>query len=424
MFFQRRAVPPVIADRSLFRVPLSPDEKSAFKLHLFSQILGAVATGVILNHDYIATNGLGASVTQITLLTMIWPVSNLFSVLSSHFIDSSNRHSTAIFIGAAMRLPIALMFFSSSVNLMLGLLFLYFGSNSLVLPGQNAVMRSRYRKGHRGLLFGWSMSVLNLFALPAAMLAGALLDADFVFYRWLFLVEALMGSAQAVVMGFMARGMKDPVAVAQSNLRDFFTSLKNVLKTDREFVLFEAFFMTYGFGFMSIQPAIPFFSQEVLGLSYEQYAMAKGVLGQMGLLVLGPFLGARMDRLHPFRFTGVVCLILAGFPLVLVSSSLVPVLGIPLFYIAWIFFAIGIAGVNLSWNMSSMYFAPEGRTATYQGLHVTATALRGFLAPVLGSVVMTWLGYTANFILSFGFFAAAGILFLLHYRKRCEAGLI
>ena len=421
MFLQRRAIPPGMADRSLFRVPLSKDEKSAFKLHLLSQVLGAVAVGVVMNHDYIAANGLGGSVVQITLLTMIWPVSNLFSVFTSHFIDSTNRHSTAIFIGAAMRLPVALMFFSSSVNLMLGLLFLYFGSNSLVLPGQNAVMRSRYKKGHRGLLFGWAMSVLNLFALPASMLVGALLDADFTFYRAIFVIEAVMGSGQAVVVGLMARGMTDPVAVAKSTMADFIQSLKNVLRTDREFMLFEAFFMTYGFGFMSIQPAIPFYSREVLGLSYEQYAMAKGVLGQMGLLVLGPFLGARMDRLHPFRFTGVVCLILAGFPLVLVSSSLIPALGTPLFYVAWIFFAIGIAGVNLSWNMSSMFFAPEGRTATYQGLHVTATALRGFLAPVLGSVIMTTLGYTANFLASFAFFTTAGILFLYHYKKKGAA---
>ena len=374
-----------------------------------------------MNHDYIATNGLGASVVQITLLAMIWPVSNLFSVVTSHFVDSSNRHSTAIFIGAALRLPIALMFFSSSVNFMLILLFLYFSSNSLVIPGQNAVMRSRYNKGHRGLLFGWTMTALNLFALPAAMVVGALLDADFSFYRWLFVVEGVMGSAQAVVMGFMARGMKDPVAVAESNIRDFFKSIGQVLKGDREFLKFEMFFMIYGFGFMTVQPALPFYSQEVLGLSYEQYALAKGVIGQLGLLLLAPFLGSKMDKLHPFKFTGVVCFILAGFPLLLVGSSLFPSIGIPLYYAAWAAFAIGIAGVVISWNMSSMFFAPEGRTATYQGLHVTATAMRGFFAPVLGSVVMKYLGFTANFLLSFLFFTTASILFLLHYRKRSES---
>jgi zinc transporter ZupT len=55
---------------------------------------------------------------------------------------------------------------------------------------------------------------------------------------------------------------------------------------------------------------------------------------------------------------------------------------------------------------------------------VTATALRGFLAPVLGSVVMSYLGYTANFLLSFMFFATAGTMFVLHYRKRVKMGLI
>jgi MFS family permease len=424
LFFFRRTISPGITENSFFRMPLTRDEKGAFKLHLISQILGAVAAGVIMNHDYMATNGLGASVMQITLLTMIWPVSNLFSVLVSHFVDSSNRHSIAIFIGAALRLPIALMFFSGSVNLMLFLLFLYFGSNSLVIPGQNAVMRSRYEKGRRGLLFGWTMSILNLFALPSAMLAGSFLDADFSFYKWLFVIEGIMGCGQAVVMGFMARGMTDPVAVAKSNLRDFFRSLGEVLKGDREFVLFETFFMVYGFGFMSIQPAIPFFSQEVLKLSYEQYAMAKGVIGQMGMLFLGPFLGAKMDKLHPFKFTGAACIILAGFPLLLVASSLKPSFGIPLFYAAWLFFTIGMAGVNLSWNMSSMFFAPEGRTATYQGLHVTATAFRGFLGPILGSVVMEYLGFSANFLLSFAFFLTAGILFLVHYKKRHGTGQV
>lgn len=424
MFFNRRAVPPDMVDRPFFGMTLTADEKRAFKLHLTSQVLGAMAVGVMMNHDYIATNGLGASVVQITLLTMIWPVSNLFSVLVSHFVDSTNKHSTAIFIGAGLRLPIALMFFSSNVNLMLLLLFLYFGSNSLVIPGQNAAMRSRYKKGHRGLLFGWTMSALNLFALPSAMLVGALLDADFSYYRWLFVVEGIMGCAQASVMGLMARGMKDPVAVAQSSLADFFKSIGQVVKGDREFVKFEIFFMIYGFGFMTIQPAIPFYSTEVLGLSYEQYALAKGVIGQLGLLLLAPFLGSKMDKLHPFKFTGVVCMILAGFPLLLVCSSLIPSLAVPLFYAAWVAFAIGIAGVVLSWNMSSMFFAPEGRTATYQGLHVTATAMRGFFAPVLGSVVMEYLGFTANFLVSFAFFTTASILFLLHYRKRCEKGLI
>jgi MFS family permease len=389
---------------------------------MISQALGAVATGVVLNHDYIAGNGLGASVTQITVLAMIWPVSNLFSVLASHWLDSTNSHFRAMIAGAVMRLSMALMLFSSNVNTMLLLLLLFFGSNSVVIPGQNAAFRHRYRKGNRGVLFGWGMSLFNLVCLPASMLVGSILDADFSFYRWLFVAEGIFGAGQALFMAFMVRGLKNTTVTPSASVRELVSGLKAVFRADRGFVRFEAFFMLYGFGFMGIQPAIPFFARDVLNLSYEQYAFAKGVLGQMGLVLLGPLLGAGLSKLRPFRFTGSMCLVLAGFPLLLVASSLVPGCGVMLFYAAWLAYTAGMAGVQVSWNMSSMHFAPEGRAATYQGFHVTATALRGFVAPILGSAVMQLASYTANFAMSAGFFILAGVLFLRHSRKRALLG--
>lgn len=407
----------------LLKVPMKPGEKRAFKLHMIAQALGAVASGVVLNHDYIAGNGLGASVTQITILAMIWPVSNLFSVLASHWLDSTNSHFRAMLVGAVMRLSMVLMLFSSSVNTMLLLLLLFFGSNSVVIPGQNAAFRHRYRKGNRGILFGWGMSLFNLVSLPASILVGALLDADFSFYRWLFVAEGVFGAGQALFFARMVKGLANTGEVRSASVREMLQGLRTIFRADREFVLFEAFFMLYGFGFMGIQPAIPFFARDVLHLSYEQYATAKGVLGQLGLVVLGPLLGAGLDRIRPFRFTGAMCMVLAGFPLLLVASSLFPAQGVVLFYSAWLMYTAGMAGVQVSWSMSSMHFAPEGKAATYQGFHVTATAIRGFIAPVLGSAVMQIASYTANFAMSAGFFLAAGILFLRHSRKRAAGAI-
>jgi len=407
----------------LFRVPLKPGERSALKLHLAAQALGAVASGVVLNHDYIAGNGLGGSVAQITALAMIWPVSNLFSVLASHWLDSTNSHFRAMMLGTVMRLAVALMAFSSSVNTMLLLLFLFFASNSVVIPGTNAALRHRYRRGNRGVLFGWGMSVFNLVSLPASILVGVLLDADFSLYRWLFLAQGIFGAGQALCFAMMVRGLKNDGETPSVSVREMFRGLVAVFRADREFVLFEAFFMLYGFGFLGIQPAIPFFARDVLHLSYEQYATAKGVLGQVGLVFLGPLLGAGLERIRPFRFTGHMCMLLAGYPLLLAASSLTPGLGVPLFYGAWMVYTTAMAGIHISWSMSSMHFAPEGKVATYQGFHVTASAFRGFISPALGSVIMQTFGYTANFAMSAAFFLAAGILFLRHARKRALSGL-
>ncbi len=407
-------------DRKLFR-PLSEDEKKAFKLHLISAILGGISVGVIINHEYIAVNGLHASQWQITALTMLWPISNVLSVFINHWIDSRGRYDRAVLlIGVLSRLPVALMFFSSNVNVLLLLLLLFFASNSVLIPAQNTIMKQRYRSSNRARLFGWWSSILTLFSLPMAMFVGALLDVDFQYYRILFVVEALFGAGQAVFLSIMARGMKPGLSNKSTGkgVAHFLGSLWAVFRRDKEFACFEAFFFLYGIAFLMILPVIPFFATDRLGLNYEQYAMAKGVIGQMGILFLSPILGVRLEKLRPFRFTGIVCLVLAFYPLSMAVGNWIPDLGTFFFYFAFVIFAVGMAGVRISWSISSMHFAPHGQEATYQGLHVTLTALRASFAPILGSVLLHYFGYSEAFLVSTGIFIVAGLLFLGKYRKK------
>ena len=412
-------------ERKFFR-PLGGDERKSFKLHLVSAVFGGISMGVVINHEYIAVNGLHAAAWQITVLTMLWPISNMLAVFINHWLDSRGRYDRAVLIfGVLSRLPVALMFFSSSVNLMLLLLLFFFASNSVILPAQNSIMKKRYSRNNRARLFGWWTSAFTLFSLPMAMLAGALLDMDFQYYRILFLVEALFGAGQAVFLSRMARGM-EPGAAAKSTGRGsthFFRSLWAIFRNDRDFAWFEIYFFIYGIAFLMILPVIPFFAIDRLGLDYEQYALAKGVIGQMGVLLLSPFLGVRLEKLHPFRFTGIVCLLLAFYPLSMAFGNWIPDMGILFFYIAYAVFAVGMAGVRISWNISSMHFAPPGQEATYQGLHVTMTALRASFAPILGSVLLHYGGFSEAFLVSSGLFALSGILFLRKYRKRKAEGV-
>ncbi len=386
--------------------------------------MGGVAIGVTLNHEYMAAAGLDAAQWQITLLTMIWPVSNILSVFLNHWIDSNGGYSRALLLAAVARLPLALMMLTSSVNLMLLLMIPFFMSNSVVIPTQNAIMRQRYSRSHRAHLFGWWTTVLTMFSLPTAMLVGALLDADFQFYRILFLAEALFGAGQAVVLSIIARGMQTGVAERSTGrgTLHFVRSLWDVFRRDREFARFELFFFTYGVGFLMLLPVVPVFATERLSLSYEEYAMAKGVIGQMGVLLLSPLMGTRLDRLSPFRFSGLVCLLLALYPVSLLMSEMMPSLGTFFFYAAYLVFAVSIAGIRMSWNISSMHFAPPGQEATYQGLHVSLTAVRGCFAPILGSVILELWGFRETFITAAAVFTLAGLLFLGHYRRTHEKG--
>ena len=405
--------------RRFFR-PLGRDEQRVFKLHLLSAILGGVSVGVVINHEYIAVNGLNATHWQITVLTMLWPVSNLLAVFINHWLDSRGRYDRAVLLfGVISRLPVALMFFSSNVNMMLLLLFFFFASNSVIIPAQNSIMKKRYTHNNRARLFGWWTSTLTLFSLPMAIFAGVLLDMNFQYYRILFVVEAVFGAGQAVFLSIMARGMESAVKEKSTGrgYAHFFRSLWEIFKKDKEFALFEIYFFIYGIAFLMILPVIPFFATDRLGLDYQQYATAKGVIGQMGILLLSPVMGVRLEKLHPFRFTGIVCLLLAFYPLSMAFGNWIPDAGTILFYVAYGFFAVGMAGVTISWNISSLHFAPPGQEATYQGLHITLTALRASFSPILGSLLLKIAGFSEAFLFSSGLFALSGILFIRRYRK-------
>jgi MFS family permease len=363
----------------------------------------------MLNSEYITANGLRASAWQITLLVMIWPLSNFLSVLINSLVEKSGRFERAVMLAGFLRLPIALMYLSSSVNLLLLLLGLFSAADSVIVPVLNNILREKYSEGRRGFLFGWAVSFFTFFSLPAAILVGRLLDADFEVYRILFIIMAAAGFAHAMVFARMARGLKPAPGRAGEGV---FRRLLRVFSSDREFAAFEAFFMIYGFAFMMVLPAIPQFARDVLGLRYEQYAMAKGVIAQIGLLLLSPFMGIRVERLHPFRFTGLVCMVLAFYPLLLGVACFFPGSGILFFYVAFAVYSVAMAGINISWNMSSLHFAPPGQAATYQGLHLTLTAARGIMAPILGNAILLFAGYKSVFLSSGGLFMLAGLLYL------------
>ncbi len=388
---------------------LGHSEGRTFRLHLLASLAAATVSAVTLNSEYIAANGLHASAWQITLLVMVWPASNFLSVFINSFIERRGCYSKAVLAAGLLRLPVAAMFLSSDANVLLLLVACFSAADSVMVPVLNTILREKYAEGRRGILFGWAVSVFTFFSLPASLLAGRLLDADFGTYRLLFVAMALAGLAHSAIMARMASGISTR---SPSDGAGLLRSLFRVFSRDRQFAVFEACFMVYGFAFMMILPAIPFFARDILHLRYEQYAFAKGVLAQIGILLLSPFMGISVERIHPFRFTGLICLVLAAYPFLIAMGGVVRAAGIPLFYAAFAVYSVAMAGINVSWNMSSLHFAPPGQAATYQGLHLTLTAARGLVAPLLGNLVLVYFGLTSTFLVSAGLFALAGLLFL------------
>ncbi|MDA3838790.1 MAG: hypothetical protein PF574_07400 [Candidatus Delongbacteria bacterium] len=120
-----------------------------------------------------------------------------------------------------------------------------------------------------------------------------------------------------------------------------------------------------------------------------------------------------------FLGTAISFLTLSIFPLTLFISSFTPVnVAIILVFVAYFIYSFGMAGVNITWNISSIFFAGKEDSSMYQSIHVSATGIRGLLAPLLGLFIYRSFGIQLVFFVSFLFIFTASITSYLSYLKR------
>ena len=113
-------------------------------------------------------------------------------------------------------------------------------------------------------------------------------------------------------------------------------------------------------------------------------------------------------------------LLLMLFPLLFVLSSYwagESVVAVIIVFVAYTIFGLAMTGVNMAWNMSSIFFAGNEDAAMYQSVHVTLTGVRGLVAPVLGFTLLRLIGIESVFIVAAGFLALASIMSFRDYRK-------
>ena len=119
-------------------------------------------------------------------------------------------------------------------------------------------------------------------------------------------------------------------------------------------------------------------------------------------------MGRLMDRIHPVRLCTLSFGVIALYPMALAAGAvLAPGHPVGTVYLAFGFYSLGMAGINVTWNVGSISFAPEGQGGYYQGIHVAMVGIRGLLGPLLGFALVNLLGYREVFVVSAVVFLAA-----------------
>lgn len=164
---------------------------------------------------------------------------------------------------------------------------------------------------------------------------------------------------------------------------------------------------------MIMQPALPRFFIDVLGLSYTELSIALTLCKGVGFALTSQVWANGMQRIDIFRFSSLVTLLGALFPLLLLVAQL----HVVWVYLAYLIYGVLQAGSELSWHLSGPIFAKEEDSSQYSSVNVLTVGLRGCAIPQIGAFLCLIASSTS--ILMLGALSCfVGTVWMLVFRKK------
>ncbi|MBK8981875.1 MAG: hypothetical protein IPM38_06015 [Ignavibacteria bacterium] len=415
-------------------------EKKTFRLHLISQLFTGIAFGILLLQEVILKKSLLATDFEVTILIFLTSSAFLFSIYGSEIINRSNNQPRTIIIMAVFsRMFLLIIPFFESPSFFIFCIAAMSYVDSLLKPTWNTVFKHNYTAERRSILYSYASSVYTIAILIVGTLFGYLLDINYKVYKIMFPVAALFEIisyiflAKLINLGKSFYPYSGDLFTGKIDFKLFkdilILPIRNMMRIFREnkpFFRFESFFFLYGVAFMIASPAVPIFLVENLKLDYSPISIAKGMVFYTSTILFTPLMGKMHGSGNPTKFCGYLFLALILYPLMLISINIFGVnmnlIGTDtLLYITYFYFGIMMSGITLSWNLSSIFYAPHSEVSNYQAVHITLTGVRGLFAPFIGYFILRIFSVEATFIVSSLFFLTGGILMLRESRKsQCD----
>ncbi|TYB30793.1 MAG: MFS transporter [Candidatus Mcinerneyibacterium aminivorans] len=404
---------------------LNKREKRSFIIIIISTFFYGFFLSMIKTRTIIARKALLATDWQLSLLVMIFPVTNFISIWWGKILETTrNKSKFFLYISIFGRLLLIAGLWISNMNQFLILLFIIFFFHSSYIPARNSLFQTNFRRQNRGRLFGITLSLATLISMIISYFAGRFLDLNENYFKYFLFAVGILGFINSFLLYFVRiRDNSKLYKKAKLSFHSIFISpLKRsaqILKKNWQFARFELSFILYGMGFIMMMVAVPIYLVDVLKLSYTTSFLAKVVVAQFGVFLLSPFMGKLHDRWHPNMYNVFSFGLLILYPVFFIISTFFSGSSIQVYIVFFGFLVFGIARatVSIAWNMGSVYFAGDEDSSMYQSIHVTFTGIRGVLAPLFGLLIKKLFGLNSMFYVSMMFFIAASIQSFFAYKK-------
>ena len=411
-------------------------EKRTFTLHLISQFFHGIAFGTLLLQDIILKKSLFASDFEITLLIFLTSSAFLFSIYGVEMINRSNNPAmTIIIMAAASKVFLLFIPLFEDAGFFIFCIAVMSYIDSMIRPTWNAVYKHNYTEEKRSKLYSYASSLFTIVLLVIITLFGQLLDVDYKVYKIfyplagvtdfvsLYILAKLVSTSNGDYLkkvkifgaGISFKLIKDVLILPVRNLMRIF-------KVNKPFFRFERNFFFYGMAIMIASPAIPIYLVRELNFDYSPISIAKGLAFHVAMIIFTPLMGRMHGSGKPAKFCGYVFSSLVLFPVLLIlikylDNGFLFLSNDMMLFSTFFVFGISMSGVILSWNLSSIYYAPAAEVSNYQAVHITLTGIRGIFSPFIGFALMELFSIRVTFIVSALLFLFAGIMMFFENRK-------
>ncbi|MEZ4386380.1 MAG: MFS transporter [Candidatus Krumholzibacteriia bacterium] len=385
---------------------------------------GLWATGQIL-FPFVLAKSLAAPAWLVTLSVLMESTGMVAGLYWSGVMQSGGRRRALFWGGLCGRVVVAAALWITTPGLFVAMLAVVYLFGALVYPAQNSILQENIPADRRGWVFGRGAMVQQGTAVVCSFVVGLLLDHDPMAYRIVYPVLGVLGFGYPLALATLPRPAAGAVAAPgprpagplappawrslASAVSQPFLDARDTFRRDRAYLWYQANFTVYGVAFIMLVPVVPLYFTSELHLAYRHIAQSRILIGSLGVGLLGPLAGKLMDRLHPTRLCAMSFGWVALYPLMLAAGPALNLTATQTAYAAFVIYSVGMAGVNVTWNVGSMAFAPPGQGGHYQGIHVAMVGLRGVLAPILGYLLLTFLGFREVFLVAACLFLAAAV---------------
>lgn len=391
---------------------LQPSNRYILYIAMMGAMMAITQFGVI-----IARKSLNASELMVTFIAMSTPVMSLTSLWWARLIKGRDQRPILLVVVSIGLLAIASGALLHNIWHLLIIHCIWFLAFSLLRTSETRALQRHVSANKTGKTFGKGASFRMIMVAAISGLAGLWMENVEGGYRNIYPLISLVG-----VVGMLSLAsikVIDPVGYQAMPLNSHFfleplRKVVKLLKRRPDFFRYECVFMIFGGSFMMTNPVVPVFLVDNLELGYDTIGFSRGTISQLTSILAIFIFGKVFDKTTPHRFGAYLFCAMSLYPIILLSTEHFDGwMRNLLIYTTFAYFGIVMSGVMVLWQLASIRFSGDEDAGIYHSVHVTATGIRGLIAPLTGYFIMKFFSIHAALLTSSCLFLTAGVMMVV-----------